>query len=510
MAGYGIMGSNTDYSRVYSVGLCMNNMACDPAEFDSHQLSLVCDPSVDSKGNFEYNAGNYSHIDVDSSLAEEYKDWFTNSEPSCEFVMNKALFPLKQIFFVFCFMVSMLVAVHSQNKADRMSFWQMYSANKERFAVQLALKKALEQQEFSDDQFAMIKGILTPEGSGSDDPLFDLHIDQKYLTVGKVLGRGAQGVVLMGTYKSAKVAVKTLINVDHHELRMFRSEIVLTKSLVHPNIVKLVGITVTKELLGCILEFVSNGTLEDVLVQQLEMRINLTWTNEKYGILEGVTSGLMFLHQAKFFDDEAKTWEQCVVHRDLKPANILVTEMYVPKISDFGCSRFKQEDINMTQIGTPIYAAPEVIKGQRYDEKADIYSFAIVMVGLSHNLGNLDNLVLEEVARECKRQNMDPREGRSTANVMNFIAEGMRPPLPPDLPAPIAEIIGHCWQGKAENRPSASELMHMLTHVTRPALLHQDDGTGEKYDPVRQQKKAIEITTHQRRKSEAHLMPKLP
>jgi len=298
--------------------------------------------------------------------------------------------------------------------------------------------------------------------------------------------------------------------VDRRELASFRGEIVLTKSLVHPNIVKLVGITVTKELLGCILEFVSNGTLEDVIDKQGAGKLALTWPNEKYGFLEGITSGLAFLHKAKFFDDEAKKWEQCVVHRDLKPANVLVTEHFIPKISDFGCSRFKKDDINMTQIGTPIYAAPEVILGQRYDEKADIYSFAIVMVGLSHNLGNLDNLVLEEVSNECKRRNLDPREAKNTANVMKLIADGMRPPLPKDLPACIAEIIGHCWQGEANNRPNADELLHMLTHVTRPALMHGEGRAkqgAEKYDAEKEQKKAIDIRHNQRRRSDASLMP---
>ena len=108
------------------------------------------------------------------------------------------------------------------------------------------------------------------------------------------------------------------------------------------------------------------------------------------------------------------------MHRDLKPANILITTNFVPKISDFGCSRFKKEDINMTQIGTPIYAAPEVILGQKYDEKCDVYSFAIVMVGLAYNLGNLDDVVLAEAKKRF------PAEQRSANNIMKMISEGMR------------------------------------------------------------------------------------
>jgi len=203
--------------------------------------------------------------------------------------------------------------------------------------------------------------------------LFDLHIDQTKLEIGEVLGRGAQGIVLKGKFQGVPVAVKTLINVGRTELVQFRNEIALTKTLVHPNIVKLIGITVTRELLGCILEFVSNGTLEDMLDRQARKEVFMTWEEEKLSILEGAACGLSYLHQADYWDEEMKEWQKCVVHRDLKPANILITNHMTPKISDFGCSRFKRNDIAMTQIGTPIYAAPEVILGERYNEKVDVY-----------------------------------------------------------------------------------------------------------------------------------------
>lgn len=130
----------------------------------------------------------------------------------------------------------------------------------------------------------------------------------------------------------------------------------------------------TRELLGCILEYVSNGTVEDVLELVKAGKSHLKWPDEKFQLIEGTCTGLAYLHKAKFYDDETKEWETCLVHRDLKPANILVTDHFVPKISDFGCSRFKQkDDLTMTQIGTPIYAAPEIIAGDKYDEKCDIY-----------------------------------------------------------------------------------------------------------------------------------------
>jgi len=182
----------------------------------------------------------------------------------------------------------------------------------------------------------------------------------------------------------------------------------------------------------------------------------------------------------------------------LKPANILVTETCVPKISDFGCSRFKKEDINMTQIGTPIYAAPEVIMGDKYDEKCDIYSYAIILVGIAYTQGNLDNLFIREVAKR------HPNESRNANNIMKLISEGLRPALHENCPTCIKELIGQCWQGKPTLRPSAVELLQILQHIVRPQLITPED---KKFDAKEAVQKADTVRASLRRRSQASLMP---
>jgi serine/threonine protein kinase len=55
-----------------------------------------------------------------------------------------------------------------------------------------------------------------------------------------------------------------------------------------------------------------------------------------------------------------------------KPDNCLITDFLSAKITDFGTSRSKgAEDITMTAVGTPLYAAPELMRGENYDEKAN-------------------------------------------------------------------------------------------------------------------------------------------
>jgi len=57
-----------------------------------------------------------------------------------------------------------------------------------------------------------------------------------------------------------------------------------------------------------------------------------------------------------------------IVHRDLKCSNILITEEQEGKVGDCGESRRVDLDHTMTQVGTPLYAAPEILRAGHYDE----------------------------------------------------------------------------------------------------------------------------------------------
>ena len=76
-----------------------------------------------------------------------------------------------------------------------------------------------------------------------------------------------------------------------------------------------------------------------------------------------------------------------IIHRDLKSRNILTNNNWHVKIADFDLSRIKQttlykNDPSSSLIGTPSWMAPELIQGFQYDEKVDVYSFAIVLFEL--------------------------------------------------------------------------------------------------------------------------------
>ena len=76
------------------------------------------------------------------------------------------------------------------------------------------------------------------------------------------------------------------------------------------------------------------------------------------------------------------------MHRDIKVSNIFLTDSDINitdvKIGDFGFSTNLGPNLAHTQIGTPLYMAPEIFKGELYDNSVDIWSLGILLYELLH------------------------------------------------------------------------------------------------------------------------------
>ena len=113
--------------------------------------------------------------------------------------------------------------------------------------------------------------------------------------------------------------------------------------------------------------------------------------------------------------------EPKIVHRDLKSENLLIDDHFTAKVSDFGLSRFIDLDAKMTVCGTPSWVAPEIFREERYTEKVDVYSYAIL---------------LWELITQDK-----PHYGFDAIQLPYLVGkEKLRPAVPEDCPAKVGVL----------------------------------------------------------------------
>lgn len=183
------------------------------------------------------------------------------------------------------------------------------------------------------------------------------------------LGRGAFGRVykVRDLHLEREVALKVLhphLTLDPHVVERFRREAQLAAKLQHSFIANVFDISGRSGLLWYTMEFVNGPSIAQLV--------------ERRGPLP-VEQVVDFLHQALEALDVAH--KDGVVHRDLKPENLLVAPDGTIRLTDFGLAmalrggRFSTE---ISQSGTPMFAAPEQLLGEKVDARTDLYSLAAV------------------------------------------------------------------------------------------------------------------------------------
>ncbi|MCB0360337.1 MAG: serine/threonine protein kinase, partial [Bdellovibrionales bacterium] len=154
---------------------------------------------------------------------------------------------------------------------------------------------------------------------------------------------------------------------DASQLERFRQEVLITRKLTHPNIVRThdFGEAPESHYYFMTMEYVPGVGL-DKLIHSHEPPTFV----ESMRIFCEVLKGVAYAH------------EMGVIHRDLKPANILVGENNEVKIADFGLAKSLEMNKQFTQagecVGTPFYMAPEQIQEQELDERTDVYALGII------------------------------------------------------------------------------------------------------------------------------------
>ncbi|PAV64771.1 hypothetical protein WR25_26259 isoform A [Diploscapter pachys] len=275
----------------------------------------------------------------------------------------------------------------------------------------------------------------------------------------KTLGKGQTGLVKTGTHciTGRKVAIK-IVNkekLSESVLQKVEREIAIMKLIEHPHVLHLFDVYENKKYLYLLLEHVSGGELFDYLVRKGRLM-----SKEARKFFRQIISALDFCHAHN------------ICHRDLKPENLLLDERNNIKVADFGMASLQVEGSMLeTSCGSPHYACPEVIRGEKYDgRKADVWScgvilYALLVGALPFDDDNLRNL-LEKVKKGVFHiPHFVPADVQSLLRAMIEVDPVKRYSL--------AEVFRHPWvAGTSKGEP---ELELPMAQVVQTHVIPSED-----------------------------------
>ena len=259
------------------------------------------------------------------------------------------------------------------------------------------------------------------------------RLDGRY-EIQEIIGVGGMAVVYKAhdNVENRTVAIKILKEefISNEEfIRRFKNESKAIAVLSHPNIVKVYDVSFGDLIQYIVMEYIDGITLKEFIERQGSLR----WKDAVYFTIQ-ILKGLQHAH------------DKGIVHRDVKPQNIMVLADGTIKVADFGIARFarnEQRTITDKAIGSVHYISPEQARGEKTDEKADIYSVGVMLYEML--TGQLPFEAESAVSVAIMQLQRDPK---------------LPTEINPAIPLGLEQITMHAMQKTPERRyQSASELL---------------------------------------------------
>ncbi|KAJ0442864.1 putative protein kinase RLK-Pelle-LRR-XI-1 family [Helianthus annuus] len=255
-----------------------------------------------------------------------------------------------------------------------------------------------------------------------------------------VVGVGGYGTVYKAELSSEVFAVKKIHAQEDGEvqnLKSFENEIRALTEIRHQNIVKLYGFCSHSRHSFLVYEFLSGGSLRDVL-NHMEQAVEFDWM-KRVNTVKSIAKALSYMHH---------DCSQPIIHRDLSSNNILFDSDWVAHVSDFGTARLlKPDSSNWTSFaGTLGYIAPELAYTMEVNEKCDVYSFGV--------------LTLEVIIGQHPRDLLTLLQDTKGISHTDLLDQRLPPPVQEvaQQVEKLVEVAISCVQKSPQYRPSMKDI----------------------------------------------------
>lgn len=306
---------------------------------------------------------------------------------------------------------------------------------------------------------AIANGLGTP-------PAWLMNMPNEQYQLGELLGRGGMGQVHIARHRSGRlVAVKRVrdtLSLDPVVVDRLTDEARLLRSVSHPNVVRALDDGTGSDGKPFLVMDRAHGTPLNQLIAQ-----HGVMPRERLrAIASQLFAGLAAIHDAQ------------IVHADLKSHNVLVDEVDIVTIIDFGLARAVSAtpDDNDLVAGTPAYMAPEMIAGAQPTVAADIYAMSTIlyemMTGSTPFTGHISTILTRQLS-EAVEPPSQRAAGRGITSALDRVIMRGLAPSPAARYATVRELSAAFDAALEDSEDDPTLARGSVVHIPRPTVLHR-------------------------------------
>ena len=241
------------------------------------------------------------------------------------------------------------------------------------------------------------------------------------------IGCGGFGSVFKATWNHQNVAAKRLSK------KRGKLEMEIMSILNHPNIVKLFGVVDENHEFFLVMELCDGGSLRDYLDQLKGEKLS---TEQFFDWAKQAARPIKYLK------------EMNLIHKDIKSPNYLITNGMILKLCDFGSAKSITITIsNASCTASFAWMPPELLKDEKLSPTYDVYCYGVVVWELWTTKIPFEGLIpVHIIWRVCNYNE--------------------KPPISPDCPEPIANLMRSCWETERGKRPNIDNILIKVSLIT--------------------------------------------